>query len=482
MYTSKDSERFFEESENEFPEEYRSDWRKDYARILHSPSFRRLQGKTQLFPAFESDFFRNRLTHSLEVAQVAKSIAMKINRECLEGRPETDKIDLDLMEIAGLAHDLGHPPFGHQGEEALDRCMYEHGGFEGNAQTLRILSKLEKKVRDNEAQSKDSESNRFGLNLTYRALASILKYDNKIPEKRVEEGNEIKLSKGYYLMESDLVDEIKKHVLNEQEYSEIFKTIECQIMDIADDIAYSTYDIEDAFKAGFLTPFDIIFAEDKFYSEVIKSVSRALASDIERGEINIISINDIKDVLFNTFQELFNGDIESDTVDASAESVEMSKFLETQVAYKTSKKIASDGYLRTKFTSNLIKEALNAINFEYNEDIPAMSRVWLEPANKLKVEILKKVAFQSQVLSPKLKIAEYRGKEIVEKIFDTLMQPKGYELLPEDYRGLFEVDKADNFKSRRIICDYIASMTDKYAIEFYGRLTSENPETIFKPY
>ena len=122
---------------------HRSAFRRDYARLLHSPAFRRLQGKTQLFPSMEHDFFRNRLTHSLEVAQIAKSIALRLNDRY--GYFRAYPIDTDLVETAALAHDLGHPPFGHNGERALDDCMKERGGFEGNAQSLRILSKLGKK-------------------------------------------------------------------------------------------------------------------------------------------------------------------------------------------------------------------------------------------------------------------------------------------------------------------------------------------------
>jgi dGTPase len=126
------------------PESYRTEFRRDYARLIHCPSFRRLQGKVQLFPCHEGDFFRNRLTHSLEVAQIAKSIAIRLN----ETIPyfQTHKINTDLVEFAGLAHDLGHPPFGHNGEAELDQLMMDYGGFEGNAQTLRILSRLEKKT------------------------------------------------------------------------------------------------------------------------------------------------------------------------------------------------------------------------------------------------------------------------------------------------------------------------------------------------
>src|SRR6516162_7919495 len=105
---------------------YRSDFERDYARILHSPAFRRLQGKTQLFPSDENDFFRNRLTHSIEVAQIATGIALNLNATHLEDDP----IDEHLVHLAALAHDLGHPPFGHNGEKILDTKMQNHGGFE----------------------------------------------------------------------------------------------------------------------------------------------------------------------------------------------------------------------------------------------------------------------------------------------------------------------------------------------------------------
>lgn len=201
-------------------EDYRTPWRRDYARLIHSAAFRRLQGKTQLFPNHESDFFRNRLTHSLEVAQIAKSIAIRLNATEPAFAGENN-ISTDIVETAALAHDLGHPPFGHNGEEALDECMADHGGFEGNAQTLRILSKLEKRqtkiVRADVPVPVESDGSdaRVGLNLTYRVLASVLKYDKEIPRKKRQRkpGHQGPV-KGYYYTESPLVSQIKKNVLN----------------------------------------------------------------------------------------------------------------------------------------------------------------------------------------------------------------------------------------------------------------------------
>jgi dGTPase len=229
----------------------RSEFRRDNGRLIHSAVFRRLQGKTQLFPNYESDFFRNRLTHSIEVAQIAKGIAEQINsyHPYFLNHP----IDTDLVETVALAHDLGHPPFGHNGEKALDDMMKDYGGFEGNAQTFRILSKLEKKatIDGNFIPVADSVDLRCGLNLTYRTLAGVLKYDEKIPHNRNPYD---KLVKGYYYTEKEIVKKIKDFILGSEKQKGKFKTVECKIMDIADDIAYSTYDIEDAFKAEFLCP------------------------------------------------------------------------------------------------------------------------------------------------------------------------------------------------------------------------------------
>lgn len=181
------------------------------------------------------------------MAQIAKSIANRINNH--PDHPDyfkTNNIDLDLVEFAGLAHDLGHPPFGHLGERALNDCMRKNGGFEGNAQTLRILSTLEKKELVIDRKS-DGER-RLGLNLTYRSYASILKYDKIICQKSEHK----KVTKGYYESEAGLVEDVKK-LVGTSTKPEKFKTIECQIMDIADDIAYSTYDFEDALKSEFLS-------------------------------------------------------------------------------------------------------------------------------------------------------------------------------------------------------------------------------------
>ena len=479
MYTGSDKKRQLETSEAD-QENYRSAWRRDYARLIHCPSFRRLQGKTQLFPGVESDFFRNRLTHSLEVAQIAKSIAIRLN--------DAFNVDIepDITEFAGLAHDLGHPPFGHQGEEALDLCMMDFGGFEGNAQTLRILTRLEKKVFADDIQDplleQASESDhRIGLNLSFRSLASILKYDNIIPvfeeerEKyRIAKGQEKKKPvKGYYDCDKKIVEKIKNNVVPNLPPGAEFKTIECKIMDIADDIAYSTYDLEDAFKAGFLTPFDLIFAE--------KSVAEKVRASVEKIIKKAFTEEDMRKVLVGIFQGIFDEHPDLKPIKINKKNRQDYTVVAIENAYRASKNLASDGYIRNGFTSKLVSRFIKGITFKKNNKFPALSDAFLQENELIQVEVLKRFTYESQILSPKLKVAEYRGKEIVTRIFKTLSEDGGHELLPDDFKKLYHTAPSEP-EQKRVICDYVAGMTDKYAIEYYGRITSENPETIFKPF
>jgi dGTPase len=446
---------------------YRSAFRRDYARLIHSPAFRRLQGKTQLFPGIESDFFRNRLTHSLEVAQIAKSIALRLNTN--EPKLRTNPLNTDLVEFAALAHDLGHPPFGHNGELALDACMKKYGGFEGNAQTFRILSRLEKKrILENATVdardigiSHNKTDFRAGLNLSARSLAAVLKYDRKIPV--VRDDNEA-IVKGFYSSESDIVEWVRESVCGDRAHDCSFKTIECSIMDLADDIAYSTYDLEDTFKAGFLAPLDLLSLPEHFRAAVAESVSKSTG---ER-----LNAQDVLTVLIEIFGDLL---ADQDQAPKEAGSNELEKSLLSFIGSRT---IATNGYARTDLTSQLVGEFIQGVQFEYYEPCPALSRAYLRPDVLRRVETVKRLTYLAVIQSPRLKVAEYRGYEIVEIIFKALTGNRGKQLLPDDYQQLY----TRSAEQERVISDFIAGMTDSYAVEFYARLKSENATTIFKPF
>jgi dGTPase len=315
---------------------YRSAYRRDYARLIHSPAFRRLQGKTQLFPGLESDFFRNRLTHSLEVAQIAKSIALRLNE--IEPVLKNDPLNTDIIEFAALAHDLGHPPFGHNGELALDTCMKEYGGFEGNAQTFRILSLLEKKrllaaaAEDSKdvGVSRDNSDFRAGLNLSARSLAAVLKYDHVIPATR---GPDDTIVKGFYSSESQIVDWVRKNVCNDLAQDRPIKTIECSIMDLADDIAYSTYDLEDTFKAGFLAPLDLLSLSEQFRATVADSISKSTGDNVNAQDVLAVLIDVFGDILADQKQ--------------SAKAPPVNDLASSVFSFMESRTVATNGYART---------------------------------------------------------------------------------------------------------------------------------------
>jgi dGTPase len=454
LYTKRDILRPFRASDDPRYEPYRSPFRKDYGRLLHSPSFRRLQGKTQLFPGADSEFFRNRLTHSLEVAQIAKCIALQLNARKALGN--AGDIDTDLVEFAGLAHDLGHPPFGHVGEEVLNELMWAHGGFEGNAQTLRILSNIEHKVVVPTGKS-------FGLNLTYRSLGAILKYDQRIAPRR---GASPRVIKGYYASESDLVRGIKAHVAGSSTIR-AFKTIECTIMDIADDIAYSTYDLEDSFKARFLSPLDLIVTDGKLFDAVLAATNKALRKEGFAG---------------TTRKEVY-GVLETIAKQTNAfGEYELHSPWEVVVAaamhHNSSNAVCMNDEERTAFTSQRIGCLVSAVKVRVNRDRPALSFAYLDRAERLSVEVLKHLTFETIIRSHRLRIVSARGHEIVSEVFGEVR--KNPDLLPDSVLSFYNSLTSKNEKMR-CICDFVASMTDRQAVDFYARLRSEEHKTIFKP-
>ncbi|MGX1412778.1 dGTP triphosphohydrolase [Bradyrhizobium elkanii] len=486
----------------------RTVWRIDYARLVHSPSFRRLQGKTQLFPG-ESDFFRNRLTHSIEVCQIAKGIAMQLNEvhfHDADNLPADDrekyKISTDLVEFAALAHDLGHPPFGHNGEAALDECMAPHGGFEGNAQTFHILARLERKRATSwpPLEFGSSSDLRRGLNLTCRALAAVLKYDKKIPRGRKEKDP---LVKGYYEDEETLVQQIREKVTGIKGFSEPLKTIECQIMDIADDIAYSTYDFEDAMKAGFTSPLDIFrLRRDstllrRIAIKVWQNVNNrkdVIFKDEEKIPDEYIGpITDTENYVLGFLEEICLGLVpKPDRITKALEDDDVKPtdfpqyddFLNYRdatvlsFAYQQAKLVQEDGYYRTRMTSDLVGEFVQGVSLDVNPEIPALSKVIVNDKVRKKIESLKRYTFESHIETTRLKSFESRGKEIVRTVFKSLEQNPS--LLPSDWRTRYNAKERDNDHRMRCISDFVAGMTDRYALEFFQRQKGGDPGTIFR--
>ena len=382
------------------------------------------------------------------------------------------------MHFAALAHDLGHPPFGHNGEKTLDEELRNNGGFEGNAQTIRILAALEKKettrfpFHDVIAEPIDAQHMdlRQGLNLTYRSMASVLKYDREIPEtdeERTRQGIAKRPVKGYYDIERDLVNTIKANVA--PGHTGPFKTIECSIMDLADDIAYSTYDIEDAFKAGFLSPIGMAAATANEKAAIADEINAKLAEEYDDTD-SALTVEEIDAVLGSIFYELYENDVADSQYRYSAE------------IYRRSSVLGENGYFRTDFTSKLVNLFMSGIEFTYDHKFPCLSMVKFGIATFKMVEILKKYAYRSLIMSPRLKIAESRGRDIIRMIFKTLMETEdGRRLLPDDWRVVYFGRDGAPWR-RRTVCDFIASMTDRYCVEFYSRLVGIDAPSIHKPY
>ncbi|MEQ9086418.1 MAG: deoxyguanosinetriphosphate triphosphohydrolase [Pontimonas sp.] len=232
-YSDFDRERFVPETHSST----RSDFARDRGRLLHSSALRRLAAKTQvLSPTAGLDFARNRLTHSLEVAQIGRELANRLG------------VDADVVETACLAHDLGHPPFGHNGEKALSEWATECGGFEGNAQSFRLLVRLEPKAVDTEGVPR-------GLNLTRTSLLASIKYPWSAETPEIDPSGRAKF--GVYADDQDVFEWARQGLPPRR------LMIEAEIMDFSDDVAYSVHDFEDAIVNGYLDPAALASEKDR---------------------------------------------------------------------------------------------------------------------------------------------------------------------------------------------------------------------------
>lgn len=430
------------------PEDRRSPFDVDYARIVHSGSFRRLQGKTQILNLGDSDFYRTRLTHSLEVAQIAGSIARQID-DTYKSHPAHPYIPpLSLIQSAGFSHDLGHPPFGHGGEVALNYCMRNAGGFEGNGHTLRILARLE------------NFSERHGSDLSRRALLAVLKYpvpfsvanNPAIVPAMYEAATSIrtldtklcKPPKCFFDTEIDLVGWILrplddadrqafqafKPVQGKHAKSE-HKSFDCSIMDVSDDIAYGVHDLEDAIAIG-------LIRETHF---------RAYVSEQDCGPF--------LDSLKNKYpQESANNVYDNMLANLFGSGKQRKHFISRLVHhFVTNIEIATiDG-----FCEPLIK---------YRAHLSAPQATLLDALQKLVEETV--------IFTPNVQHLEFKGQKMVVSVFEAICSaPKS--LLPSDAFELYDISD----DGQRIICDYVAGMTDAFLLKTYDRLFSPRMGSVF---
>ena len=403
--------------ESDTAKEGRSEYARDYARILYSSSFRRLQGKMQILGIETTAFYRNRLTHSLEVSQIARSLARTISWKCNKEKEMYSEEELYLLDAAALAHDIGHPAFGHKGERVLDEIakLYGHR-FEGNAQNFRVLRKL-----DRHGSSKE------GLNLTYRTLLAINKYNTN---EKSEDGNMPK--KFMYHEDFEFLNKFR------EDNSIKERTLDVQIIEIADDIAYAVHDLEDGLSQGMFT-LDELCHEIKAFNDA-------------KGKI----IKEDRDTACTLFNSIVNG---------------IKEELESTVDVTTIQEYSH--LFRKKLTSKLTDNFVRSIDFDKDK-----SEIDLDKSHKALCSILSKIIFKGVTRNSNIALYELKGEIVIKSLFSIYVDKKvnkNYLLLPPDYRP---EEKTADEQIARCAIDYIAGMMDTFAISEFERLTGTDYNTI----
>jgi len=409
------------------PENNRDSYERDRARIIHSAAFRRLQSKTQVLGVSDGDFHRTRLTHSMEVAQIGKGIVTH-----LEGKNKYLP-PVDLIEAISLAHDIGHPPFGHGGELALNTMMEEWGGFEGNGQTLRLLSKLE------------AHTPGFGLNLTRRTLLGVIKYpvNYSLLLKKDTKGyssNKIHPPKCYHDSELDVTDWIFSplpksdidlfttyiHPTESKVGKTIYHSLDTSIMELADDISYAVHDFEDG------------VALKLIHSDVWKDVE----DRVDTTWMKKMGLDNIKN-------DLFSRDINAHHL----------------------RKSAIGGLVHALIISS------------YIEDVPGFEspifsyKATLTPNAKKLLDVLKEITTMYIIKSQAGQTIEFKGRHVVTKLFEAFSSDPEM-LMPKDFVTVYKNQETKS-DSMRVICDYISGMSDAYAGKIYSRLFIPGSGTAF---
>lgn len=436
----------------------RATYERDYSRLIHSPTFRRLQGKSQVFGAGTGDYYRTRLTHSLEVAQIAR----EASKSLLRSYPEVELaaatnpglvIDPEVVECASIAHDFGHPPFGHKGEEVLDGILeqlieekvkaaikgryaspeyilkvrsrlkqqYEH--FEGNAHNFRLIMFLEKR------------ENLDGLNLSDAVLLGINKYPYPGTASK----------KGLYLNEWSYISEIRK----DWGIPAGKKTLEAQLMDLCDDIAYSAHDLEDGIKAGKIEVHDHFLRDPSIVKLIVEKVTTL--EDVFWNGWGKEQIQVKVEEVLASFQKIWNEKMMICDHDISRTRREVKAYWVS--LFVSSLGVIEDGDWK-KVT--FVKEQAE------DED---MLRT---------VSVLKSFAWVTMIKDLRVQRLQKRSEWIIKRLWDAFLDPQtSKEIIPTDWLQRYERDQASEspiWTWEHMVIDYIAGMTDSFAEKIYNEL------------
>lgn len=403
-------------------EDRRTPFERDRSRMIHSAAFRKLQGKTQIFEPQTADFMRSRLTHSIEVSQIGRGLARRFD------------VPGSLVEAACLGHDLGHPPFGHTGEEVLAEKMAEHGGFEGNAQTFRIVTQLEPKHKNYE-----------GLDLCRATLLGLIKY----PFRWTEETREAKF---LYMDDADTYEEwlfegIDYRLLTEPNPRPP-RTLPCQLMDWADDIAYSIHDLEDGIASGLLRP--STWRSEHFLETIYKSVREAPNVWVDE-----------------------DSPTEEEVVDALTPLIDELAPWEPEIPLDIIRELSRDYINQFVIAGDLeIVEPVASL-FDFKLRIPREAR--------LINQVLKAITIEYLLRSDVTAGAFHKGREMLGRLFDALFASTQttksrdrYLLFPRRVRPELKALAGDQSALHRAVCDYVAGLTEGQARQLYARFFEPN--------
>ncbi len=437
----------------------RDPFEKDYARIVHSCYVRRLQGKTQIFSLNSCDFYRTRLTHSMEVSQLSMGLLHHLQKKYENNVHIKSLFPSDLLMMAiGLGHDIGHPPFGHGGEYMLNTCVYKHKGysgvFEGNAQNLHIAGSLGEYQSD------------YGMNLTRRTLLGLLKYPisysnsvvrcTKPDKEKVDNLKPFKPPKCFYDLDQTLIEwvlnpfpnSIKDAFMecenNPSEYNKSkYKSLDCSIMDIADDISNGVHDLEDGIYLG-------LVGREDWEKIVLKDVSRSF---------------------INTNLKSIDCDIRPSNIEG------LTDYLFSNESEKRKKAIS-------RLANMLVSNCRIGINPWDSQEASILAyKAELEDDAADLVKLLKKLIEVTILKSDAVRAFTYKGQEVIKKLFeayyyDTEKTMKNSKII-KLYKKIETKKEDENTTKVDFIRDYIAGMTDSYAIRAYDRLYTPNYDSMF---